>query len=301
MEVIYDGSPKSKTAVALGNFDGLHIAHVRVIERAVEYARKTGVKSAVLLFAEHTSKVVGENVPQITSMADKVKILEGLDVDYVYVRDFDEAFMNLTPSEFGKYLKNTLNACAVSVGYDYRFGIGASGDVELLREIGSRLGFDVLVSEKITHGGEAVKSSVIRRLIENGDVERAGELLGRQFVICGAVEKGLQNGRKLGFPTANVGYDNGIVLPKNGVYAGYTTVGGKRYKSLINVGNNPTFGAEHITVESHMLDFYGDIYGREVSVEFVKRLRDDKKFNGIDELKAQIMRDIEGVEAKCIL
>lgn len=301
MKVIYEGSLKSKTAVALGNFDGLHIAHVKVIERAVEYARKTGVESAVLLFAEHTSRVVGENVPQITSMSDKLKILEGMEVDYVYVRDFDETFMSLTPSEFGEYLKNTLNACAVSVGYDYRFGIGASGDVDRLREIGGILDFDVLVSEEITYGGEAVKSSAIRRLVESGDVERASKLLGRRFAICGTVEKGLQNGRKLGFPTANVGYDDSLLLPKNGVYAGYTTVGRTRYKSLINIGNNPTFGAEHITVESHMLDFCDDIYGREVSVEFVKRLRDDKKFNGIDELKAQIMRDIEGVESKCIL
>lgn len=301
MEVIYEGVVECETAVALGNFDGLHKAHVKVIENAVKYAKEKAVKSAVLLFSEHTSRLVGGDVCLITSVSDRLKILDDLGVDCVYIRDFDEEFMNLTPTEFGEYLKSTLNARAVSVGYDYRFGAGASGDVATLTEIGERLGFDVIVADEVTCGGEPIKSSAIRRLIAAGDVERACELLGRTFAVSGTVERGLQNGRKLGFPTANVGHCDNIVLPKNGVYAGYTTVCGKRYKSLINVGNNPTFGAERITIESHILEFDGDVYGENVCVEFVTRLRDDKKFSGADELKRQIESDIKGVKERCIL
>ncbi len=284
--------PYSRTAVALGNFDGLHTAHMAVIGRCRSYAKEHGCKCGVLLFSEHSRRLVSGAKPKlITPEKQKLRLLEEAGMDFVYIRDFDEAFMHLEPEEFVAQLTDALHPAAVCVGYDYRFGYRAAGDAELLRELGERYGFETVVTDEIDMDGSAVKSTLIRSLIAEGDVERAAALLGRPVRLEGKVEHGLQNGRKMGIPTANISYETDTAIPKNGVYAGYTYVRGKKYKSVINVGSNPTFGAERITVESHILGFDGDIYGEEISAEFIKRLRGDIKFNSIEELIKQINAD----------
>ncbi len=296
MEVIRQTGkvPYSKTAVALGNFDGLHTAHMTIIARCRSYAREHGCKCGVLLFSEHSRRLVsGAELKILTTEKQKLELLERAGMDFVYIRDFDEAFMRLEPEEFVKHLTEVLHPAAVCVGYDYRFGYKAAGDVELLKALGNSYGFETVVTDEIDMDGSAVKSTLIRSLIAEGNVKKAAALLGRPVCLEGIVERGLQNGRKMGIPTANISYEPDTAIPKNGVYAGYTYVRGIKYKSVINVGSNPTFGADRITVESHILDFDRDIYGEEISAEFMIRLRDDIKFDSVEMLIKQIKADID--------
>lgn len=296
MEIIRQtGSvPFPRTVVALGNFDGLHVAHMAIIRRCHDYAREHGLKCGVLLFNEHTKRTISKkSVPIITQENQKLRLLEEADVDFVYLRDFDKEFMQLSPEHFVILLVNILHVEAVCIGYDYRFGYKAGGDAQLLEELGKKYGFKALIMDEIDHNGVEVKSTAIRHYIMDGSVQHAANMLGRPFIIEGRVVKGLQNGRKIGSPTANVSYSNNMLIPHSGVYAGYTNVDGRRYKSVINVGNNPTFGAKKITIESHIIDFDEDIYNKIVTVEFIKRLRGDRKFESLDGLKEQIQRDIK--------
>lgn len=283
-----------KKVVALGNFDGIHCAHKAIIENCCRYASKNGIKSCVLLFANHTLNVITkQKVKLLTSEKEKLDILNELGVDSVYIRNFDSDFMHMSPREFIEMIMEELNPQAVCVGYDYRFGYKASGNVDTLKSLGEECGFEVIVTDEMKTSDVTIKSTKIRELVLSGDVAQAELFLGRPFSITGEVVRGLRNGHKLGTPTANVEYPDDKLLPKSGVYMGYTYVDGKAYESVINVGNNPTFDAKKITVESHMLGFSDEIYGKTVRVDFIKRIRDDKKFNGIEELKEQIRNDIQ--------
>ncbi len=294
MEVIRGtGSvPFEKTVVALGNFDGLHKAHMVIVHSCRRYAAKKGLKSGVLLFNEHTLKTIrNESVKIITQEKQKLAILEKAGMDFVYMRDFNEEFMRLSPEDFVKKLVDVLHVRALCAGYDYRFGYKASGDVALLRELGEKMGIEVIITDEIDFDGVPVKSTAIRHFISDGCVEHAATMLGRPFSIEGEVVKGLQNGRRIGIPTANIHYEENMLIPLSGVYAGYTYVNGKRYKSVINVGSNPTFNGGKITIESHILNFNGDLYGKTIKVEFKKRLRGDRKFKNTDALVNQIKID----------
>lgn len=293
MKVIHAGEKVSYdegTVVALGDFDGLHIAHMAIIRNGIEYAVKNHLKSGVLLFEENT-----KGAKLITPNEAKLELLERERLDFVYMRKFTKEFMQLTPRTFVELLVKNLNVKAVCVGYDYSFGYKAEGNVEMLKRLGEEYGFKVLITEAMSIDDRIIASTYIRKLIGNGNITAANKFLGRRYCVEGRVIKGFQNGRKMGIPTANVDYDRKMALPKHGVYAGITYVGGSRLKCVINVGNNPTFDAEQTTIESHILDFDEDIYGEYIRVSFALRLRDDVKFSSIDELKAQIGRDIEKV------
>ena len=284
----------AQTAVALGNFDGLHIAHMKIIRDCINIAQKRGIKSGVLLFEENTKSVAGKReIGLITTNEQKLKLLSREQLDFVYIRRFTKDFMQKSPEEFVQLLVKNLKPKIVCVGYDYRFGHKASGDVNTLRELGEIYGFEVVVTDKITVDGETVSSTHIRELVREGRVDEAVEFLGRRYTISGEVVEGLKNGRKMGLPTANVDYDKHMVLPKEGVYAGITEIGGRRFKCVINVGKNLTFDAKKLTVESHILDFDEDIYGKNINVLFAKRLRGVFKFGSVEELKAQINSDKE--------
>ncbi|MGM9936713.1 MAG: bifunctional riboflavin kinase/FAD synthetase [Candidatus Ornithomonoglobus sp.] len=286
--------PFPRTVVALGNFDGLHMAHMAIIKKCHDYARAHDLKCGVLLFNEHTKRTINkESVPIITQENQKLDLLAKADMDFVYMRDFDKEFMQLTPEQFVRRLMDILHCVAVCAGYDYRFGYKASGDVTLLKELCRKFGIEAIITDEIDHNGVTVKSTAIRHYIMDGSVQHAANMLGRPFAIEGMVVKGLQNGRKMGLPTANISYKKNTLIPHNGVYAGYTYVKGNKYKSVINVGNNPTFGADKVTIESHILDFDEDIYNELVRVEFIKRLRGDKKFDSIEALANQIKSDAE--------
>lgn len=291
-QTFYEG-----TVVALGNFDGLHVAHMQIIRDGIKYAREHELKSGVLLFEENTKNFTGKKrIELITPNTAKLELLEREELDFVVMRRFTHEVMEKSPEEFFLFLVNELHAKAVCCGYDYSFGYKAAGRVDTLRELGAKYGVEVLVTDMVTIDDTIVSSTVIREMIKDGDMERSEKFLGRRYCVEGPVVKGLQNGTKLGFPTANVCYDSQMALPKPGVYAGITYVNGRRLKSVINVGNNPTFSAEHITVESHILDYNENLYGEYIRVSFAKRLRGEIKFDSIDALKAQIAHDAESVK-----
>ncbi|MCX7714613.1 MAG: bifunctional riboflavin kinase/FAD synthetase [Clostridia bacterium] len=286
-----------ESVVALGNFDGLHIAHMKIIQNGISYARENSMASGVLLFHHHSTEVTeNRKMSLITPNEYKLELLEEMGVDFVYIARFDKEFMRKTPEEFVEFLCRHLRIRAVSVGYDYKFGYKASGDANRLYEIGKKLKFEVLVSDAICLDGKIVASTLIRQLLEEGDVENAAKFLGRNFFIRGVVSSGLQNGRRMGLPTANIDYNPRLFLPAEGVYAAVTYVGGKSCKSVVNIGKNPTFGGKKVTVESHIIDFEDNIYGKNIRVDFIKRIRGEIKFSSLEELKKQICRDIESAK-----
>lgn len=283
--------------VALGNFDGVHTAHERILATCTEYAKSHNIKCGALLFDRHSAKTTHtREISLITAQAQKLRLIEEAGIDFVYMRPFDDEFMKKSPEEFVQMLIKNLRVHAVCVGYDYRFGYKAMGDTSLLIRLGEKYGIDVCVVPPIKIDGEIVSSTLIRDMVKNGEIEKAQKFLSRPFFVEGEVVRGKQNGRKIGFPTANVAYDADMLLPKVGAYAGITTVAEKRYKSVINVGNNPTFNADKVTIESHIFDFDEDIYGEHIKVEFIKYLRGDIKFNSPEQLKEQIKQDVENTK-----
>ncbi len=289
MNIFYSSPEEIKDAlIILGDFDGVHLAHISVIQKGMEYAKNHSLKSGIFMFENNT-----KNAKLITQNKEKLEIFKKLSPDFVYIQKFDDNLRKKTPEEFIQMLIKELGMRAVCIGYDYRFGYMAQGNVDTMYSLGKKYGFEVVVAPKLTIDGETVSSTYIRELIEDGNIEKATEFLGRHFTITGKVEKGLQNGTKLGFPTANISIEHDGELPKNGVYAGFTEVMGKKYKSVINVGNNPTFDGKKITVESHIIDFSEDIYGEEATICFVCRIRDDIKFDSIENLVEQISKDKE--------
>ena len=288
--------PYEGTVVALGNFDGLHIAHMQIIRNCIAYANERGLKSGVLLFEQNTKNITGNRrIELITPNTIKLELLERENLDFVFMRYFTREYMSKSPEEFFRLLVDNLHVKAVCCGYDYSFGYMAQGRVHTLKQLGKKYGVDVLVTDMVTVDGTVVSSTCIRELIIGGDMEFTEKMLGRRYCVEGYVVKGKQNGRKMDFPTANVNYDPQMAIPKKGVYAGITYVWGKRLKSVINVGDNPTFNAKKLTIESHILDFEGNLYGEFIRVSFAKRLREEIKFKNMDMLKEQI-----GKDAQCV-
>ena len=274
----------SGTTLCLGYFDGVHLAHRTLFEKA-----KSMGKWGVLLFDRNV-----KSMPLLTTMYEKIRLIKEAGADYVIIAEFSEKFMSRTPQEFAEFLKNTLNVSGVVAGYDYRFGKCASGDSEILEKLSAELGFLSEIVEAECLNGEPIKSTKIRECIKNGDMPLANALLGYPYIISGIVEKGFGNGHKLGFPTANIAYCNEKLLPADGVYAG--RILGK--DAVINIGKNPTFSAEHRTVEVHILDFDGDLYGKHMEVTICEKIRDDIKFKNKEDLINRIKKDIEFVKGR---
>jgi len=274
--------PYDNTVVALGEFDGLHLAHMNLINNARDWAKAHGRSFGVMLFAEKLSKKGG----RLIDKREREQLLS--DCDFLYIQNFNRDFMNMSPYEFGVFLKEKLKVGTVFAGYNYRFGKGASGNSETLKNLGM---FDTYIIDEFKLADETVSSTTIREYITDGNIESANRLLGRAYKLTGTVVSGKQNGRKLGFPTVNLGFDNEMTLPAHGVYAGYTTVSGKRYESVINVGNNPTFDADSVSVESFIFDFNQDVYGEYIEVEFLHRIRGEIKFSDISELADRVECD----------
>lgn len=271
----------SGSAICLGNFDGVHLGHRELFDTAKKYE-----KWGVLLFDRNTK---GSTL--LTTQYEKIKILSGLGADYAVIAEFSEEFSHKSPEQFVKFLKDILKVDTVIAGYDYRFGYKASGDRDKLVELCEDCELGVEIIDSVEIDGEAVKSTKIRELIKVGDVMSANRLLGYNYTISGIVGKGFKNGTKMGFPTANIEYPPEKLLPADGVYKGKVF----GYDAVINIGKNPTFDAKERTLEAHLIDYSGDLYEKEITAEFILKLRDDKKFESIDELTAQIEEDIKRV------
>jgi riboflavin kinase/FMN adenylyltransferase len=294
--------PSVGTAVTIGVFDGVHLGHQHVLAQLRTEAEARGVASAVATFDTHPALILRpENAPRLlTTLDQKLELLERNGVDIVYVIHFDLERSRTEPEDFVEQVfVDALHTRSVVVGEDFHFGRGRHGNVERLREMGETLGFDVRGLELIQHdphAPEPVSSTAIRRALAGGDVAAAAQMLGRPYEVRGAVQHGDERGRTIGFPTANIPVSKQMAWPSDGVYAGwYTRPTGERYPCALNIGRRPTFyeHAQQSLLEAHLLDFDGDLYDEEARVEFVDFLRSEHRFSGIDALAAQLKKDVE--------
>jgi len=291
----------SASVVTLGNFDGVHLGHQEIFRRLKARASELKTQALVLTFDPHPVRVLRPAMSPdlITPLEEKLRLIAECGIDGVVLADFTKEFAAQHPGSFvDEVLCEKLSARYVIVGHDFTFGRGKEGTIDSLKEMGERKGFDVEVVEALVSEGEIVSSTRIRGLIAGGDVSAAAALLGRNYSIYGEVVKGDGRGRSLGFPTANIA-SHGELFPENGVYAVEIELEKKRMSGIANVGVRPTFGGGERTIEAHIFDFDGSLYGEVVRLDFVGRVRDEISFSGPEELSRQIRQDI--VEAKNIL
>lgn len=281
--------------IALGSFDGIHLGHQKLIDKVVEKSKELHCNSMVYTFLEHPKRILkpGCSPEIITENYNRVNIMEELGLDAVYLENFKNV-MKMNSETFVEEILITKFQvkCAVA-GYNFSFGQEKDGNADMLKEYGKHYGFEVYIVDAVKINGDIVSSSLIRDRIKNGEVDTVKAYLGRNFSIDGTVIHGRKNGEKLGFRTANLNVDFDIVLPKPGVYLTNTIINNRTYKSVTNIGSNPTFHGKGVNIETHIMDFSGDLYGRKIEVAFLKWRRDEKLFKGPLELKAQIMDDIK--------
>lgn len=282
--------------VALGNFDGFHLGHQKLITELNNVKLKKDYKSAVFLFESHTKDLIfHQNSSRIMSFEDKLKKLESFKIDYVFSIEFSEKIKNLTPKEFLDFLTINLNIKHIVVGKDYRFSKNREGNTDFIKSYMEEKCLSCTIVDKLNYDDIEISSTKIIEYIKSGKIELANDLLGYNFSIKGKVTHGFQRGRNLGYPTANIEMSFNYVMVKEGVYFTKTIVDGKGYFSFSSVGYNPTFDNKKSTIESHIFNFYEDIYGKNIELCFLKRLRDNIKFNSINELIEQLKKD----EIKC--
>ncbi len=289
--------------VTLGNFDGLHLGHQKILKKVSERARILGRPSLVYTFEPHPMKVVSprKSPPLIMDLAEKVRTIGILGIDYLILASFTKEFASRHPREFvEEELVKAIAAEEVWVGHDYAFGRGKRGTVEYLKGLADTFGFSVSIIPAYRKKGKIVSSSRVRELLAGGEVRAASELLGRLYSIKGKVVRGKDVGRIIGFPTANLSTTSELI-PKRGVYTAFVTFNNKRHRAVVNIGTAPTMRGrgKKIIVEAHILDFKRRIYGRKMEISFVRRLRDEVRFASENELKNQIARDVK--EARGIL
>ena len=316
-----------KVCVAIGVFDGVHLGHQQIIRQTVADARSHDALALVVTFDKHPNVIVApdKTPPQIFSRPQKLRAIESLGADALLEIPFDKSFSEKSGETFIRELAQDLvsggarlcepppsqndeaaaghrpalqsNIFSVCVGADFVFGRKRSGNVTLLKKLGAEIGFQVHGHAAVSLDGELVSSTRIREAIRAGNLDAASQMLGRPYAICGTVLSGDKIGAQLGFPTANLDAAN-LILPPNGVYAGYTKIDGKFFRAALNIGVRPTVAAKpQLRVEAHLLDFSGELHGRELEVEVGAKLRDEQKFSSREALQAQIARDVAAVRA----
>ena len=288
------------SVVALGIFDGVHLGHRAILGTAITRAREAGLEAVACTFEPHPMEVLQpDRAPRpITTLADRLVLIGEAGVDAAVVLAFTRELAAVEPEAFVKdVLLERLRAREIVVGYNHRFGRGARGDARLLEDLATRAGFRAHVVPPMTVDGAAVSSSEIRSSLQRGDVVAAARSLGRPYAIAGTVTSGAGRGRTLGFPTANVESDRPLLVSR-GVYWGRVHVDQGQHSAVVNVGVRPTFGETTLAVEAHLLDFTGDLYGRHVRLDFLDRLRDEMRFPSVEDLKAQVFRDIAAARSR---
>ena len=285
--------------VTIGNFDGVHLGHQHIIKMLIKEARENNRKAAVITFDPHPQMVLHpEKRPfyLITSLEEKIKLLEELGVDAVILIPFSLEFSKMTAEDFVCQILDSLQIKKIFIGYDYTFGKDKVGNAAFLVDFGNRLGFDIDIINAVRVDDTIVGSTRIRNAILEGDVKTVIAPLGRPYNLSGIVVKGSRRGGSLGFHTANIKTDK-VLIPAHGVYAVIVHLKGIRYRGVSNIGVNPTFDDERLSIEVHLLDFDRDIYGKSLEVLFIDRIRDEVKFADPEKLVAQVKRDIEKAEA----
>jgi riboflavin kinase/FMN adenylyltransferase len=303
MNIIYDlnelKEPLRNPVLTIGNFDGVHKGHLVLFDKVKARAEAINGQSAVMTFEPHPIKVMkpGNGPPLITPIKQKLDLISNAEMDVIFCLPFTRQFASISAEDFVQdILVDRLGIKEIVVGYDYTFGYRRLGNISLLQEMGNKLGFKVHVVDPIRLEDSLVSSTSIRELVQEGNLSEAKKLLGRDYQICGTVVKGKnRGGRLLGFPTANLKLIDELI-PKGGVYAVTVIINDRTYYGVTNIGYNPTFGVEALSVETHLLDFSEDILGETIRINFIKRLRDEKTYGSVEELADQIARDVQ--EAK---
>lgn len=282
--------------MALGTFDGIHIGHQAIIARTLQQAKNKNCCSAVFTFSNHPLNVIDADrrPPLIITNQEKVKLIAELGVDMLFNVPFTTELLQLTPEKFIEKLVTNMNLQHVTVGANFTYGYRGTGTPALLTAAGAKHGFTVDVVSMIDVEGVIVSSTVIRQLVTDGAVKQAANLLGRSITISGKVSKGDQRGRKLGFPTANLAIVQGLLVPADGVYAVYIyDETGAKFNGVANIGNNPTFTRQTHRIEVHILDFDRILYGKQLKIQFIDRIRGEIVFASVEQLKEQMQADIK--------
>ncbi len=287
--------------LTIGNFDGVHLGHQKILRRVVSRAEELGCQSCVFTFDPHPLSIIAPEKcpPLLTSLEKKMALMEESGIQVVICTHFNRDLGNTSPEAFIRdILHATLRVKDVFVGFNFAFGRGRAGGVKLLKALANDCGFGAHVIEPVRVEGRTVSSTAIRRLLGQGRVEQAAKLLGRFYSLSGRVVEGSSRGEALGYPTANL-ETAGVVIPLAGIYAGRALLRGQAHRAVINLGWSPTFGDVGFRVEAHILDFTEDIHGEELELEFIRRLREERRFDSMQELALQIGRDVE--EARALL
>lgn len=300
MKVIYgskdNGVFERPMGIWLGNFDGLHIGHMALINTVIREAKLNDLDSMIYTFMKHPENILRKKLftPQLTTVSKKIELLSETALEAVYLDEFDEEFSRMKPEHFiEQVLVGKLNMKLAVAGFDYRFGFRGQGDVHLLRKLGEKLGYQVIIIDPIKIGDSVVSSTLIRHHVAKGDMDTVFKLLGRHYSIAAEVKTGRKVGSRLGFPTANIHPEEYMALPNYGVYVTKTLIEGRLYESVTNIGIKPTFkDAGSLTVETHILDFNQNLYDQWIEVYFLHKIRGEKKFKDIGELKHQIDEDV---------
>ncbi|MPM00409.1 Riboflavin biosynthesis protein RibF [bioreactor metagenome] len=284
---------ESEIYVALGSFDGLHYGHLSLVKKTVQVAKEKNGKSMVFTYKNHPKTLVKpESSPKlIMDLETKLKYLEEENIDIVVLKSFNKEFMSMSAEDFIKLLCLDYNVKGIIVGFNFKFGYKNLGDIELLKNLQDKYGYELYIMEPYTYNGDVISSTRIRKILLEGDVKEATKMLSKPYLIKGKVIHGKKLGRTIGFPTANLQFDGKMIIPKKGVYYTNIEYNKKIFKGITSVGNNPTVNGKQLTIETFILNFNDTIYGQEIKVYFIERIRDEIKFNSLEELIEQIKQD----------
>ena len=287
-------SPEKDTAITIGVFDGVHQGHKHLLALLKEQAEKQGLLTGVVTFRQHPEDVLSPQarLPYLTDMKTRTSLLKNEGVDFVVPLTFNAELAQRSPREFITLLYRYLRMKHLIVGADFALGKGRAGDTDSLEQLSREMGFNFTAVPPLEMDGEIVSSTAIRQAMAAGNMPRVRKLAGHYFSLHGKVVPGTGQGEGLGFPTANLNVNKGQALPPDGVYASWAHINGNTYESMTNVGLCPTFEHEKRTIETYILDYSGDLYGNDLSVDLAGKLRDEEKFTSIDDLKVQIAKDI---------
>jgi riboflavin kinase/FMN adenylyltransferase len=299
MKVIFDPEEPldSPTSATIGNFDGVHTGHKRILSAVKETAGKKGLSSCVITFHPHPQKVLQNiEIPLLMPIRERLRLLENEGIDFVACYTFTKDMSKITAKDFiSEILIGKLKVKHLIIGPDFSFGRKREGNADLLKAMGKAYDFETSVVGPVFIDNEVVSSSAIRNFLREGDAKKAARFLGYFYYIEGQVTEGEKRGRQIGYPTANLDTDWDI-LPKTGVYATRAYIDGNKLDSITNIGYRPTFGSHKLLIETHIFDFNSDIYGKRLRLEFIERIRDEKRFESVDALASEIRKDVEKVK-----
>ena len=294
-----EGSSGRDSILTVGVFDGVHLGHRHLIARLIEDAAAAGCRPGIVTFRNHPASVLRADFkPQyLTSLDERLSLLRALGADPVVPVTFDLELSKLSARDFVLRLQTYLRMVGLVFGPGFAIGRNREGDAATLASLGRELGFSVTVADLLEERGQPVRSTAVRRALAEGEVSRVAAMLGRNFELRGTVVKGVGRGRTLGFPTANLGVASGMAIPRDGIYATWAHQDGRRLMAATSIGTRPTFEESERTVEAFIMDFDEDLYDREIRLEFVRRLRDEEKYETVEALQEQVARDVDQTRA----